>query len=142
VSLRLGSAAAAGVLYFAMVFALGFIFGTARVLWVAPRVGELPAVLVELPLMLAAAWFICGALLRRFDLAGARERLIMGALAFVLLMLAELLLDLIAFGRSPVEHFADYRKAPDALGLAAQALFAIFPVLRLRGGRAPGRAGR
>lgn len=43
----------AGVLYFAIVFAVGFVLGTIRTLWVVPRVGERKAELMEMPIMLA-----------------------------------------------------------------------------------------
>ena len=44
----------AGVLYFALVFGAGFVFGTIRTLWVVPRVGTKTAELMETPFMLAA----------------------------------------------------------------------------------------
>ncbi len=50
----------AGVLYFGLVFALGFILGTLRVLVLEPRLGSTGAVLLELPVMLAASWLLCG----------------------------------------------------------------------------------
>jgi len=41
--------------YFLPVFALGFVLGTVRTLWLAPMLGELAAVAAELPVMLAAS---------------------------------------------------------------------------------------
>ena len=47
----------AGALYAIIVFVIGFILGTIRVLLVAPRLGETTAVIIEAPIMLAASWF-------------------------------------------------------------------------------------
>lgn len=46
--LGLRRAAAAGIGYFGVVFAVGFVLGTARVMVVAPRLGETGAVAAEL----------------------------------------------------------------------------------------------
>jgi hypothetical protein len=53
----------AGVLYFGLVFGVGFVLGTIRTLWVVPRVGTRKAELMETPIMLvitivAARWII------------------------------------------------------------------------------------
>ena len=43
----------AGAVYFAVVFAVGFVLGTIRTLWVVPRFGARTAELMEMPVMLA-----------------------------------------------------------------------------------------
>lgn len=121
--------------YFAGVFALGFVLGAVRVLWVAPAVGEWAATLVELPPMLAAAWAWCGFLLRRFAVpATLAARLAMGALAFALLMLAEIALGVALFGRGLPEQVAAMTGGAGLAGLIGQALFAALPLARLRQG--------
>ena len=124
----------AGFVYFAIVFAIGFILGTIRVLLVAPTIGELAAVLIELPLMLIASWIVCSALISRYRVAPAfLDRFTMGASAFVLLMAAELALSIYLFG-SPVEStVAGYLTAQGMAGLGGQVLFALFPLLQLHG---------
>ena len=62
----------AGLAYFAVVFAAGFVLGTLRVLVVAPHLGEIAAVVAELPIMLAVSWIICGWLLGRVALRADR----------------------------------------------------------------------
>jgi hypothetical protein len=129
----------AGVAYFALVFALGFVLGTVRTLLVpdAPSGGRLLGVMIELPIMLAASWFLCGYVTRRLGVAarlGARAT--MGGVALALLLLAELLVGMLLFGRSAQEHFALYRDASYALGLAAQIGFALMPLLQVRVQRA------
>lgn len=126
----------AGCAYFLVVFAIGFVLGTIRVLLVIPQLGDTSAVLLELPVMLALSWIACGWLVRRFAVppeAGAR--LAMGALAFALLMVGELLVSEFGFGRTPVEHLESYRTAGAQLGLVGQLVFALFPYLQSRRGR-------
>ncbi|MDX2144327.1 MAG: hypothetical protein SFV19_13310 [Rhodospirillaceae bacterium] len=131
------NAAVAGSLYFAAVFALGFVLGTLRVLAIIPVLGETGAVVLELPIMLAASWAICGWLVKRHHVpAVTKDRLVMGGLAFALLMLAELGVSVLAFGRGVAEHFATYRALSAQLGLAAQVMFAAFPLIRYRTGAA------
>lgn len=121
----------AGLLYFLAVFAIGFGLGTIRTLLVIPRLGAIAAVLIEVPVLLALAWLICGALLRSCAVpSGLLPRLAMGGTAFGVLLLAELVLAVALFGQSPTQHWASYRDPAAQIGLAAQILFAAFPVLR------------
>jgi hypothetical protein len=125
----------AGIVYFAFVFALGFVLGTVRTLFVQyfPSGGRLLGVLIELPIMLGASWFLCRHVIRRFEVAPTiAVRAVMGGLAFGLLFLAELLVGSMLFGRTPVEHFALYRDPSYALGLAAQVAFALMPAIQMR----------
>jgi hypothetical protein len=121
----------AGAAYFALVFALGFMLGTARVLALAPALGETLATVIELPVMLAASWIACGWCVRHWHVPGARPlRAAMGVFAFALLMAAEASLSILLVGRTLAEHLARYAETGPALGLAAQLAFAAFPVLR------------
>jgi hypothetical protein len=130
-----GTPVLAGVAYFALVFTLGFVLGTVRTLFVqdAPSAGRLLGVLIELPIMCGASWFLCRYVIRRFEVAPTvAARAVMGGLAFGLLMLAELLVGALLFGRSPVEHFALYKDQSYALGLAVQIAFALMPLVQMR----------
>jgi dipeptide/tripeptide permease len=121
----------AGAAYFAIVFAAGFVLGALRVALVAPLVGETSAVVVELPVILTASWIACGWCVRRFDVAETvAPRLLMGAIAFALLMLAELCLSVVGLNRTFAEHVAALVSRPGLIGLAGQALFALFPALQ------------
>lgn len=123
----------AGAVYFAIVFAAGFVFGTIRTLLLAPAVGPLVAVVIELPFMLTIAWFACRWTARRFAVPsrpGARWA--MAATAFVLLMIAEFLLAY-AFTRvSPQGYLAQYATLSGLVGLAGQIVFATFPPIQAR----------
>jgi hypothetical protein len=128
------SAVKAGAAYFALVFFAGFVLGTIRVLVLAPQVGGLAAVTIEAPVFLTASWIACGCVLARFAVpAQAGPRVVMGGVAFFLLMAAELALAA-ALGRPAREYLASFATAEGALGLAGQVLFALFPVLRVRTG--------
>lgn len=122
----------AGATYFALVFALGFLLGTLRTLHVpdAPGRSRLVGVAIELPVMLVASWFAGRYVVRRFAVPGARA--LMGGLAFLLLLLAELAVGVVLFHRSAAAHFALYADASYALGLAAQIGFALMPLLQMR----------
>jgi hypothetical protein len=130
-STRRETPVAAGITYFAVVFALGFVFGVARtlVMQANPGIDRTVAVLFELPLILAAAWFAAGRLSRDVRTHAGRVR--MGVVALALLLAAEAALGVFLFGRTIAEHLALYRQPSHALGLAGQVLFAAFPWLRL-----------
>jgi hypothetical protein len=124
------SAVLAGSLYFAVVFAAGFSLGMPRTLLLAPAVGELKAVLLELPVMLAIAWIACGWVLRKIEVPpDARQRVLVGATALVLLLAAEAALS-IYLGKTLMEHFLSYTEPSALLGLAGQVAYACFPLLR------------
>ncbi len=130
-AMRVGTAA---VTYWAIVFALGFVLGTVRVLWVIPMVGLMPATLLELPIILTASWFASGWILRRFAIATRREALSLGVLAFAVLMAAECALAGVLSGQTPAQWLAGLRQPHALLGLAGQVAFALMPWWRVRRG--------
>jgi hypothetical protein len=121
----------AGLLYFAIVFAAGFALGTLRVLVVVPQVGELSAVLAELPILLGVSWVVCGYAIRRCDVDATFDaRGAMGLFAFSVLMAVEYLMANVGFGRSLAEHLSRYAEPAQALGLAGQIAFGAMPLFR------------
>ncbi len=117
--------------YFAIVFAIGFVLGTLRVLLIVPRFGETTAVLLELPVILVSAWLICRWVMRRWAVSrrpGAR--LFVGLAALAMLLVAEVLLGLTLFGRDLAGQLAEMTQGSGALGLAAQLIYAFFPVVQ------------
>ncbi len=128
----MGSASKAGVLYFAIVFAAGFGLGVLRVLVLAPRIGEDLAGLFELPIILLICWVVSLRLIAWARVADRlTPRLIMGAVAFLLLMAAEVVVSVSVFGRTLSEHIAYYETRLALLGLAGQVAFALFPAMQL-----------
>lgn len=129
-------AAVAGVLYFALVFTAGAVLGVARRFSVEAGLDLTAAVLIELPVMLAVSWGVCRWLVARLAVPGdMTSRLVMGGLAFVLLMAAELSLTLVALGGTFASHLAAYRSPAALVGLAGQLAFALIPLAARRSSR-------
>lgn len=121
----------AGAAYFLVMFACGFVLGTARVLVVTPLLGEWGATLVELPVMLTISWVICGWLVRRLSVAARiTPRVAMGAVAFILLMIAEVLLGTSLFDRTLTEQVQAMSAGAGLAGLLSQIAFAVFPLVQ------------
>lgn len=115
--------------YFAPVFAAAFVIGAIRVTLIAPQIGPLAAVAIELPVVLLLSWFIAGRVLRHWPMTGSAA-FAMGATAFLILMLAEFALAFTLSGQTPSAYAATFLTAPGALGLAGQIGFGLIPALR------------
>lgn len=120
----------AATVYFLALFALGFLLGTIHVLFVAPQIGELGATLLEVPVMLGAAFFLCrwavGCWRVSPDLA-VRGAMVLWFLG--LLVLFETLLGIALFGRTLGEIRAGLATLAGLVGLTAQAIAALLPLL-------------
>lgn len=120
----------AALAYFAIVFAIAFVLGTLRTLVLTPWLGPVPAVLLELPLVLMVAWCTAARVLRRWPVAlgGVPALLAMGAVAFALLMMAEAALATLAFGQTLEDWIATLTTPEGRTGLAGQIAFALIPI--------------
>lgn len=120
----------AGARYFAAVFACGFAFGALRELFVTPALGPFGATLVETPFMLAvsyvAARWVVSTLPNDPGLGG---RLIIGASAFVFLLVTEMLFSLLLRGLSVTAWAGHFLTPEGVLSLALFVAFAIMPAL-------------
>ena len=126
-------ALSAGATYFLVLFALGFVLGTIRVLFLAPRWGELAATLAEVPVMLAAAFFACRWAVRRWQVPYVAAMRWMMVLCFVVLLLMfETVLGAMLFGRTLAQQLAALMTLAGLIGLAAQIVAALFPLLANR----------
>jgi hypothetical protein len=133
---------AAAFRYFGLIFALGFVLGTVRTLWLAPVIGGTGAVLAELPIMLAASWLVARRLVTTPQSRKPGWALGAGALAFALLIAAEALLALTLAGQSLASWAGDLLRAPGWIGLAGQLVFGLMPWLAsLRTADGKGRVG-
>jgi hypothetical protein len=123
----------AAALYVAVMFGLGFLLGVPRTLLLEPRLGPAGAVLVEaVPMTLAMAFAAPWAARRHAVPPAAGPRLAMGAIALLLLVLAETALDL-AF-RGQVMWAARLGTADGLIGYALLLAFALMPSLRRSAG--------
>jgi hypothetical protein len=140
-------ASKAGLAYMAVVFTVGFMLGTLRVLVIAPKLGELGAVSMELPIILAVSWLVCLRVTAYFAVPSRiSTRLVMGGVAFVSLMSAETILWMLISGQSLTENLLRYRELAALLGLAGQIAFSAIPILQAscrsdRMSRRPNRQG-
>jgi hypothetical protein len=127
----MSAALKAGTVYFAIVYAIGFVLGTGRVLLLLPRVGETVAVLVEAPFMLLVSWISARWISKTFSVpATPTPRVAMGATAFALLILGELAVSILVFGHSLDATVATYRSLPGIVGFSAQVIFALMPLMQ------------
>lgn len=126
----------AATVYFLVLFALGFVLGTIRMLFVAPKLGVLIATLLEVPLMLTAAFLICRWAIGRWHVPPALSgRGAMVLWFFVLLALFETLVGVALFGRTLAGTWAGLATRAGLIGLTAQIIAALLPVFVGRSGR-------
>jgi hypothetical protein len=123
----------AGLLYFALTFAAGAVFGPIRQLVLEPQVGDLTATAIEAPVMvlamtLAARWVI-GWFPVPNDLA---TRIGMGATAFGLLMVMEAVTASLVRGWTVIQWLTHFTTPVGAFSLAIFLLFAAMPMLLAR----------
>lgn len=118
----------AGLRYGAEAFALGCALGLIRVTLLIPLLGALPAVLIEVPIILVAMGGRAAVIIRRSKLHGLIRRAEMGATGFAVLMICEILLGL-TLGTSLPEWLATLTTPAGSVGLAGQILFAIMPLI-------------
>jgi hypothetical protein len=120
----------AGVLYFFLVFAAGFILGPMRILWLVPHVGTRAAELLEMPVMLAV--MICAArwIVRRRAAAFPPGHLLaMGLFALVLLLGSEFTLVLWLRGLPVADYLAGRDAVSGTVYNIMLGLFAVMPLL-------------
>lgn len=132
----------AAVIYFLLVFGVGFILGPIRVLWLVPRVGTRAAELLETPLMLVAIFLAARWINRRFvatrEDASGLVRLRIGLIAFALLLGAELAVGIALRRMSPVEIFTNRDPVSGIVYYISLVIFALMPWLLSKGkGRLP-----
>jgi hypothetical protein len=122
--------------YFLGLFALGFLLGTIRVVFVAPRFGELAATIAEVPVMLIAAYFACGWAIRRWQVPSAiAVRLAMVPWFLALLFTFETVLGATLFGRSLAEQWTALGSPAGLVGISAQIIAALLPLFVGKGDR-------
>src|ERR1035438_4430789 len=116
------------LLYFALVMGTGFVFGMIRVPFLAPRLGERYAELLEMPFMFVAIVLAARHVVRRFALpVSLPVRLKVGFAALAMSVLAELLLATVLQGRSLAQFIASRDPVSGSVYLAMLLLFALMP---------------
>ena len=119
----------AGTLYFAIVFGIGFLVGSIRVLWLVPRVGTRSAELMEAPIMLAVSLFAARWTIRRLAVPAVFScRLVMGLLALILMLTAEFTFVLWLRGMSLKQYFAARDPISGTVYYIVLGMFAAIPL--------------
>lgn len=121
---------AAAAAYAGAVFAAGFLLGVIRTLWIAPRLGARRAELLEAPLMMAISFLAARSIIPAFDVGTAWPgRLLVGALALILMLAIELVLVRPLRGISLREYFTGRDRIAAAAYFLALLAFGLMPVL-------------
>jgi len=124
----------AALLYFFIVFGVGFVVGPIRVIWLEPRLGKPVAVLCELPLLLAAMILAARWVPRRVRLdANLRSLASMGILALAFQQIADFVVGIGLRGITPSEQFASFPTPAGLVYAAALLAFAAMPALANHG---------
>ena len=93
------------LLYFGIVFGVGFVLGTIRVVFLVPLMGERWAELLEMPFMLVAIIYTAKYLVHRYPLLPMRVWLSVGLLALFILLSVEFTIVLGLRGISLADYF-------------------------------------
>lgn len=125
------SALKAGFFYFLGIFALGFVLGTIRTLFVVPWLGSLAGVIIEVPVIVTVSSFFCRKLISDFSIPKKMNYLLLfGGSAFFWLLTTEILISVFLFNRPFTEYLSNLQTLPGVLGLFAQILFGVIPVFQ------------
>jgi len=120
--------------YFAIVFAFGFLLGVIRTLYLAPRIGESLAELLEMPWMLvvifiAARWMFPADPVNTKVQFNIRQRISIGAIALSILLIAELGVMFFVRHQGIGEYIASRDPVVFGFYLGSLGLFAAMPCL-------------
>ncbi|MCA9218076.1 MAG: hypothetical protein KDB27_33625 [Planctomycetales bacterium] len=119
--------ALSALVFFLMVFAVGFVLGVIRVTWVQPRVGTRAAELLEMPLMLIAIVIASESLVRSGPRRRFVEWLTVGLFGLGLLVMAEAILVLGLRGMSLREYVANRDPISGTVYAIMLLVYAAFP---------------
>ena len=124
----------ASLLYFAVVFGAGFVFGIIRTLWVVRRFGTRWAELMEMPIMLVVTIVTARQIVLELRIPSVPSaRLAMGGIALGFLLFAEFGLVLWVRGLSIREYLATRDRVAGTVYYVLLGLFAIMPLFTARG---------
>ena len=120
----------AGVIYFLLVFAVGWILGPIRELWAVPHFGRMVAMLSEAVIMLIAMIVAARWVIRRFDVPRTLPATIsMGLIAIGLLFPAEIAGVVWVRGLSLREYLASFVLVGGVTSLLIFLAFGAIPTL-------------
>ena len=116
------------LLYFGVVFAVGFLLGPFRVWWLEPRFGPIIATACEAPFMLLAILVAARWVPRVMNIRRDPKTLVLiGIGSLVLLQIADFTIGFWLRGISPKEQFVQLLTGQGNIYVVLLALFAIMP---------------
>jgi hypothetical protein len=119
-----------GTVYVVLLFAIGFVLGACRVMFVVPVIGQLWATVAEIPIMLMAAFFLCRWVMLRWNVpTDVSHRLQVAIWFLALLLLFETTVAALLFGRSFVDQWAALLEPAGLVGLSGQLAAAVLPLM-------------
>ncbi len=120
----------AAVLYFMIVFGVGFVLGPIRVLWLEPMIGVTAAALCEAPLLIAAMMVTAYWVPPKIGLSILTWSLVtMGLIALIILILADITVGTAIRGITWSEQLAYFATPAGLMYLSLLAAFALMPAL-------------
>jgi dolichyl-phosphate-mannose--protein O-mannosyl transferase len=120
----------AGLVYFALVFGLGFILGSIRVPFIVPRLGQRKAELLEMPFMLVGIMLAARFVLKQFVLPNTiLAYLSVGILALSLVLIAELLMLVALQGNTIKQYFKNRDSVSGSVYMLLLIVFALMPLI-------------
>lgn len=119
----------AGLVYFTLVFGLGFLLGSIRVPFIVPRIGQRNAELIEMPFMLVGIVLAAQFIISYFTIPNTTLTYIfVGLIALSLVIMAELLL-VVVLQKSTINNY--FKNRDPISGIAYFVLLIIFAVMPL-----------
>lgn len=121
---------ATGALYFTLVFAVGFLLGVVRVLWLEPLFAKTVGVLIEVPILMVAMVFAA-----RFAIARCRpprtwpSLAAIGALALGLQQAADIAVGVLIRSMPISEQLAQFGTPAGLIYATALIVFAAMPLI-------------
>jgi hypothetical protein len=116
--------------YFLLTYLAGFALGTVRELFVMPRVGLTSALLIEVPIMTVVSFFTARYVVERTPQAKTLgDRLIIGCIALVLLLIVEDAMSHFLRGMSIFAVWAEYPLLAVVANIVGLALFLLMPLM-------------
>lgn len=118
----------AALCYSLVVFCIGFLFGTVRLLILRRFLTDWAAVLFELPFILRSSWYVCQRCVRHWNIQTTKRY--MGCISFFLLQLMEICLGYTLLNKTVGEYIQEVIFTfAGFLGLLGQAFFGYMPAL-------------
>jgi hypothetical protein len=117
-----------GLFYFMLVFGAGFVLAPIRILWLAPRVGNRAAELLECPVMILVTFLAARWIILRFSVPKSIfVRLGIGAFALALLAGAEITVGMTRRGMSLRDVIVNRDPVSGSVYFLSLTLFCLMP---------------